>query len=84
MIPLHEFPYKATVQDNSLPEITHRTTIWHKGDIQKWADDYFGLETIGDQWTYSGYQNPSVYYFMNEEDYVIFILKFGDKIVTIS
>jgi hypothetical protein len=75
---LHEFPYKVHVQDNGRQKYTQGSFIWHEGDIQKWASDYFGLENVWDTWALTG-QNPSVYYFMKEEDFVIFCLKFGNK-----
>lgn len=78
---LAEYPYKITVNDNGWQEANAKMLIWHAGDIQKWATSYFGLEAIWDQWTMTG-QRPSVYYFMREEDLVIFTLKFGDKIAS--
>lgn len=66
--------------DNGWKEANSKFIIWHDGDIHKWAVEYYGLETVWDQWTSTG-QNPSVYYFMREEDLVIFTLKFGDSIV---
>jgi hypothetical protein len=63
------------VHDNGWEDISGTFRIWHQGDIQKWASSYFGLDKVWDLWTVSG-QNPSVYYFMREEDLVIFTLKF--------
>lgn len=77
---IHEYPYKVHVQDNGWEEFTEKAQIWHQGDIHKWASDYFGLGNVWDTWTSRG-QSPSVYYFMKEEDFVIFCLKYGDKIV---
>jgi hypothetical protein len=75
---LDEYPYKITVCDNGWHEANARGVFWHQGDIEKWAGDYFGLGRRWDQWTLAG-RKPTTYYFMSEEDFVIFALKFGDS-----
>lgn len=80
---LKDYNFVVKVRDNGWGEDTPEKFIWHRGDLELWAAEKFGIENSPETWmaSSSAFDGEVSFYFANELDYSLFLLHVsGNKI----